>query len=96
MKEYLVLWSPKAEETYLAILQFIIKEWSIKEAEAFDNRVDDLILQLKRHKNLCPPSRQYRRLRKCVITSQTSLIYQFRNSTIEIIAFIDNRSDHSF
>ena len=55
MKEYLVLWSPKAEETYLAILQFIIKKWSIKEAEAFDKRVDDLILQLKRHKNLCPP-----------------------------------------
>jgi len=96
MKEYLIYWSPLAEETYLAILQYIIQKWSVKEAEDFNKKVEDLIQQLKHHKNLCPSSMKYRRLRRCVITSQTSLVYQFRNSTVEIIAFIDNRSNHSF
>ena len=96
MQEYLIFWSPTAEKSYIAILEFIIQKWYVKEAEALDKKVEDLIQQLKRHKNLCPPSKKFRNLRKCVITSQTSMIYQFRNSTIEIIAFIDNRSNHIF
>ena len=96
MKEHLVYWSSLAEETYLNILQFIIQKWSVKEAEEFDQKVENLISKLKHHKDLCPPSKSHRKLRKCVITYQTSLIYQFHNNSIEIITFIDNRSNQDY
>jgi plasmid stabilization system protein ParE len=94
--EYIVVWSPVAEFTYLETLSFILNNWTSKEAEAFEQKVESLINILKTQKNLCPPSRKQRRIRKCVITPQTSLIYQFSKGNIEIIAFFDNRTNHNF
>jgi len=96
MKEYFILWSPKAEETYLNIIEFILHKWTFKEADEFDNKVNKLIEKLRLHKNLCPQSKMFKKLRRCVITSQISLIYQFRNNTIELITFVDNRSNHKY
>ena len=44
MKEYLISWSPLAEETYLNILSHILERWSIREAEAFEAKVESLAL----------------------------------------------------
>ncbi|MBN2681505.1 MAG: hypothetical protein JXR58_03290 [Bacteroidales bacterium] len=95
-KENIIVWSPVAEFTYLETLSFILKTWTSKEAEAFKLKVESLVNLLKTQKNLCPPSRKQRRIRRCVITPQTSLIYQFSKGNIEIIAFFDNRTNHNF
>lgn len=96
MKEYNIVWSPRAEETYLKILEYILLNWSVKEAEDFENKITGLIGRLRFYKNLCPPSPKKKQLRKCVVTSQTSIIYRVKKQTIEIVAFIDNRSRHSY
>jgi mRNA-degrading endonuclease YafQ of YafQ-DinJ toxin-antitoxin module len=89
MKEYLISWSPVAEETYLKTLNQILDKWTVKEAEDFE--------RLKSHKHLCPPSDKLKNLRRCVISPQTSLIYQINNNDIiELVAFFDNRSGHAF
>jgi plasmid stabilization system protein ParE len=96
MKEYRIFWSPRAEETYLKILEYILLKWSQKEAEDFEDRINRLIDKLRFHKNLCPPSLKKKQLRKCVVTSQTSLVYRTKKQTIEIVALIDNRSQHNY
>jgi hypothetical protein len=96
MKEYLIFWSPLAEETYLKTLAAILEKWTIKEAEDFEHKVDDLLEMLKTQKHLCPPSDKQKRLRRCVITPQTSLTYQIKVNTIELVAFFDNRSLNSY
>jgi len=50
MNEYLISWSPLAEETYLKTLSQILDRCTIKEAEAFEAKVESLIDKLKTHK----------------------------------------------
>lgn len=96
MKEYLISWSPLAEETYLNTLTQILERWTIKEAEDFEAKVESLIEKLKTHKRLCPSSNKQKNLRRCIITPQTSMIYQIKDYIIELVAFFDNRSEHKF
>jgi len=96
MTRYTILWSPLAEKTYLKTLSQILKKWTIKEAENFEFKVDSLLNRLQTQKNLCPPSFKNKNLRRCVITSQTSVVYQIKGSYIEIVAFFDNRSNQQY
>ena len=96
MKEYLISWSPLAEKTYLETLSQILERWTIKEAEDFETKVESLIENLKTQKQLCPPSDKQKSLRRCVIAPQTSLVYQFKDNIIELVAFFDNRSEHLY
>ena len=95
-ESYQIIWSPIAEETYLKILQDIRVKWSIKEAIAFDNKVEDLISKLKSFKDLCPPSGKHSNYRRCVISKQISVVYTVRKNIIELVTFYDNRSEHNF
>lgn len=96
MKECDIFWSPLAEESYLNTLSQIIERWTVKEAEEFEAKVESLIEKLKTQKRLCPPSNIQKSLRRCVITSQTSLVYQIKDNIIELVAFFDNRSEHQY
>jgi len=97
MKNHNIIWSPFAEETFLRILSYILEKWSLKEAEDFENKVESLINSIRSHEHLCPASKIQKNLRRCVISPQTSLIYQINeNSNIELVAFFDNRSDHKY
>lgn len=92
MRKFLIYWSPAAEDSYLKTISFILKNWTIKEAEEFIEKVDDLLSKISIHHKLCPPSKLHKDIRKCVISPQTSLIYRLYDDVIEIIALIDNRS----
>lgn len=46
MKEYFVIWSPLAEETYLYVLTQVLEKWTIREAEEFETKVESLIDKL--------------------------------------------------
>jgi mRNA-degrading endonuclease YafQ of YafQ-DinJ toxin-antitoxin module len=96
MKQYLISWSPLAEETYINTLSQILERWTIKEAEDFEAKVESLINKLKTQKHLCPPSGKQKSLRHCVIAPQTSLVYQVKDKMIELVAFFDNRSEHQY
>ena len=97
MKPCLIIWSVLAEETYQKTLAQILDRWTIKEAEKFEEKVESLIEKLKIQKRLCPVSDKQKSLRRCVITPQTSLVYQIKDdNTIELVSFFDNRSKHSY
>lgn len=96
MRQYQIIWSPLAEESYLNTLSQILSRWTIKEAEDFEAKVEGLIEKLKTQKYLCPASSKQSNLRRCVIAPQTSLVYQIKYDVIELVTFIDNRSDHRY
>ncbi len=94
-KSAIIVWSELAKETYLDILNYILSEWMMKEATDFDNKVESLLAKLKTNTRHCPKSR-IKKIRKCVITSQTSLVYRLDNNVIELVVFVDNRSLHNY
>lgn len=92
---YKINWSPLARDSYLHILNYLMEEWSLDVAIAFDEKADGLIEKLKKHKYLCPAAKN-RRFRRCVINKHTSLVYEVAGDTINLIAFYDNRSSIEF
>lgn len=55
----------------------------------------DLQIRLSNNINLCLKSKVIN-IRKCIVSSQTSLIYSVKLKSIELPSFIDNRSNHSY
>ena len=94
-KVFKIVWSPRSEKQYNFILNQIELEWTSTEAEAFNNKVLHYIEIISIHHKLFPISNKTN-LRKCVITKQTSMIYKINKSTIEIVDFIFNKSEHNF
>ena len=90
-KELPVIWSPLAKDNFLNIIRHILHKWSLKDARKFDDKVKKLINSIKIQHNLCAKAKKSN-LRKCIITSQTSLIYKVNKTSIELVNFIDNRS----
>lgn len=90
-----LIWSNEAKITYNGIIDYLLKEWHTEIAIDFENKTNNLLNHLKINKKLCPPSK-IKKLRKCVIHKNASLIYRIKSNTIELITFIDNRADHNY
>ncbi len=90
-----IVWSTEAKTTYENIIDDLLKKWPNDIALEFEQRTNDLLEQLKKNKHLCPSSK-FKKLRKCVIHKNASLIYKVNRKTIEIITFIFNKDNHQF
>ncbi|RLD59814.1 MAG: type II toxin-antitoxin system RelE/ParE family toxin [Bacteroidetes bacterium] len=90
-----VFWSPEASSSYEDIILGLFERWTIDIVEQFENEVNKLIFRLSKNKKLCPPSKK-KNLRKCVIHKNISLVYRINMTEIELVTFIDNRSEHSY
>lgn len=93
--EVLIIWAPVAEINYNKILRYIIKNWSVNAAIEFDKKTNVLLSHIVNNNKICPKS-NITNFRKCVITSQSSLIYRINKSSIEIIDVISNYSQHKY
>lgn len=95
MPKYAVIWSSEALETLDEILEYIFETWGLQPTLEFQNDLTALITGITKNKSLCPKSK-VRNLRKCVVSRQTSLIYKFSGSKIQLVTFVDNRSKHKY
>lgn len=95
MPKYTVDWTSKADRVYHSIILEIINEWGVDAASKFRKKVNSLISGLENNKHLCPKS-QIGKLRKCVISKQTSLIYEVKGNSITILTLIPNRTQHKY
>jgi plasmid stabilization system protein ParE len=90
---YKVIWSPLAEHTYTKILEYLFEQWTIREAEKFAERVEEVIGYLQKNPKMYSHSKS-RNSYRAVLTQQTTLVYRLKEeSTIELITFWDNRQD---
>jgi len=95
---YQIEWTPLAESSYQAILDFVLEQWSIEIIIRLDDDIKAILNQLERQFFIGSPIHGNKHLRKCVISKQTSLIYRIipKTKTVELITFVDNRSNHPF
>lgn len=91
---YNVIWSPLAKITYLETLEYVLKKWNKKEVLKVETLINNKIKNLENNQFLCPPSDTNKNIRKCVVSKQTSLIYEVKNNNVELLLFIDNRMDN--
>lgn len=90
-----IVWSNKARTTYNKIIDDLLENWNPDIAEDFENKTNSLLDTLIKYKKLCPLSKK-KRLRKCVIHKNNSLIYKIKKDKIELVAFVYNKSEHNY
>ena len=90
-----VIWSASAKRNFRRTIDYLMEEWTEKEAKNFTSKIDKLVQNIKSNISFCPPSK-INRLRKCLIDKNNSLIYLFENEAIYIVTIIDNRSAHPY
>jgi len=90
-----IIWSEQAKKSYEKTIDNLLERWTIDIVLKFENLTNSTLDNLKKNKFFCSKSQQTQ-LRKCVIHKNISLIYRIEKSNIELITFIDNRSEHQY
>lgn len=73
--------------------EYLIEEWSEQSNYKFLKRLDSKIKVVQKNPELFPQSQLEPELRKCVVTKQTSLLYEIQTDSIFILTLIDTRQD---
>lgn len=86
-----IIWSPKAQEDYAGIIDFVLQRWTLKEVQQFVDQVENTISILQIG-NIEFRKTKYRKLHVAVISEQISVYYRIHSSKmVEIVRFWDNR-----
>ena len=87
-----VIWSNRAEDSFEEIVKQIEGKWTNKEVSNFLKRCNKTILSISNHPYIFQAT-QLPNVRKAVVSKQTSIIYEIRESQIVILLFWDNRQE---
>lgn len=91
-----VVWSVKAKESYLTIIDQVFEKWDIQVVEKLESQINDLIDKIVNYNHICPKSNLIN-LHKCVVNKHIALIYRVSKiNQIEIVLLIFNQSEHIF
>ena len=90
-----VVWSPNAETAYFKVLEFIVQCSFQKYALSLDEEINLQINLIALFPNRWPKSKKTE-LRKAIILEDFLLIYRIQFDKIEIVDFVDTRSDHYY
>ena len=86
-------WSENASKHLDAFYNYLLKEWSFREAEKFLDQVQEFEFTISYFPKSFVQSRKKKRYRIGLVHRYVSAIYVVRKSVIVIIALIDNRSN---
>lgn len=88
-----IIWSDDAEIDYSDNIDFLLKNWSEKEAEEFINKVDNILYNLK-NKLVNYRSSSFQNIKQCVVCKQITLFYRIiEEDNIELVRFWNNYQD---
>jgi len=88
-------WSPKAEADYYAIIDYLLKNWSVKEAQYFIDQVYEIEAILKQG-NVDFKKASYRNIRIATLSKHNSILYLILSKTrVKLIHIWDNRQNPS-
>ncbi|MDA3891884.1 MAG: hypothetical protein PF517_09505 [Salinivirgaceae bacterium] len=88
-----ITWSIDAEYDYEENIEYLLREWSVKEVEEFIEKADEVINTL-RTELVRYQAAKYRGIFKCVVCKQITLFYKEKDETeIELVRFWNNYQD---
>lgn len=86
-----IVWTKQAEDSFNAVLDYLLEVWTIKEANNFIDLVEHIVFQISENPLIFKKSIFDANSREALITKQTSLFYRILNkNTIEIEYFWNN------
>jgi plasmid stabilization system protein ParE len=73
--------------------EFLIEKWSEQSNLKFLKKLDSKLKTIQSNPESYPQSEIEPGLRKCVITKQTTVLYEVQNDSIYVLNIIDTRQD---
>lgn len=86
-------WTPNALQDYEQIVNYLLKEWSMKIAIDFVNHLEERVYNLILFPNLGIASTKEPSIRSILITKHNRLFYQLHSTKIVILDIFDTRQD---
>ena len=87
-----IIWSAEAKSDYESNIDYLLKEWSVKDAREFVDQAETVLSNLQKMPEMFPLS-DYRNVRKGLICKQISIFYRVKESAIELVRFWNNYQD---
>ena len=85
-------WSQNASDQLDIFYNYLLKEWSFKEAEKFFDQVQEFELTVAYFPKSFIQSKRMKRYRIGLVHPHISVIYEVKKNVVIVIALIDNRS----
>ena len=90
---YQISWTDIALQDYKRVINYLLSEWSIEVATAFENIVNQKLINLSRHPFTGIKSEKNPLIRSILFTKHNRLYYRVRDNNIELLSIIDTRKD---
>ena len=91
--DYKLFWSKESLSNLDSILSYLESEWTEKELTSFKQKLSKQLELLQKNPKLFPISEIQPRLRKAVLSKQTTIFYEIREFEIHIAYLFSNRMD---
>ena len=79
-----VVVTTRAQQEYLAVINYLFDEWTVKEIEKFEKKFLKAVSLLESNPNAFPISK--RNIRKYVVDKNNIIYYRIKKDTIEILS----------
>ena len=91
--DFKIFWTDEAINNLEEILAYLKSRWSEREIESFKKRLSKQISLIEQNPKLFPISHFNPRLRKAVLSKQTTIFYEVSGQTIFLLYLFNNRKD---
>jgi plasmid stabilization system protein ParE len=91
--DYKLFWSKESLSNLDSILSYLESEWTEKELASFKQKLSKQLELIQKNPKLFPISEVQPRLRKAVLSKQTTIFYEVREFEIHIAYLFSNRMD---
>jgi len=91
--DYKILWTDEAINNLEGILNYLNNRWTQREIDNFKNRLSRQISLIKQNPVLFPVSQYNTRLRKAVLSRQTTIFYEVTGQIIYLVYLFSNMQD---
>jgi len=90
---YKIVWAVEAEEDLRLLLEYLSQNWNNKIALEYLDILEKNIQRIKNSPKLHVLINKELKIRKCVITEQNSLYYNFEENKITLLRIFDTRQN---
>lgn len=91
--DYKLFWSEEAIRNLENILDYLIEKWSQREVNNFKSKLSRQLDLIVKNPRMFPVSEYNSRLRKAVLSKQTTIFYEIREDVIYIAYLFANQQD---
>ncbi len=91
--DFKVFWTDEAIKNLQSIMDYLDSQWTQREIDNFKKKLAKQIELIETNPRLFPVSEYNPRLRKAVLSKQTTIFYEIADRMIYLVYLFNNRQD---